>query len=251
MKARTIIISIAVVLLIAGTTLCIIGLSMADFNIHKIGMYGDRIQDEYIIESEKIDKIVLYTNNEEIIVRNSTNDNINITYSKNDREYFVFDEEDGVLTATRKTNYEWYEQILRFNIKNDVMSLNIPVDFDGDISVHSSNGVITLKNITMTGDLTANTSNREIFIENISCKNLTVLTSNGDIKITNPKAERKMYLETSNGDIEGDIIGNKEDFTIKSRTSNGRNNLPKKQTSGDKMLEAITSNGSIDIKFGW
>ena len=250
MKARTIIIFIAVFLLIAGTTLCVVGLSMVEFNIHKIGMYSERISKEYNISAAEIHKISVSMNNEEIVLKNSADEKIYINYFESDREKFEIENKNGTLSVSLTNDFKWYEYLLSFNIKPEVVEISVPTDFDGDIVLKTSNGEITLKNISAKGDISVVISNGRITADDISCENLSLTTSNGSIRISAVIAEYKIYMKTSNGSIKGDIAGDKNDFTIKSRTSNGRNNLPKNQTGGDKMLEVYTSNGSIDIVFG-
>ena len=57
-----------------------------------------------------------------------------------------------------------------------------------------------------------------------------------------------MTLKTSNSSIRGQMPGAQADWAIDSRTSNGKNSLPKQQPGG-KPLTVHTSNGSIDVHF--
>ena len=74
-------------------------------------------------------------------------------------------------------------------------------------------------------------------------------TSNGSIRVGALEAP-DIVLETSNASIKGAVLGAEEDYTVTSCTSNASNLL--RDTSGTNRpcrLRAVTSNGTIDIRF--
>ena len=96
------------------------------------------------------------------------------------------------------------------------------------IDTHTSNGYIWLENVEVSGDVTADTSNNHISIWKMPAANYTLTTSNGNIEGSirakrsdytvngdtsngksnvdggraDQKGEKKLYVETSNGDID-------------------------------------------------
>ena len=74
-----------------------------------------------------------------------------------------------------------------------------------------------------------------------------ITTSNGRLETWHCDGAA-VNLKTSNSSIRGELPGRQSDWAIESRTSNGKNSLPKQQPGG-KPLTAHTINGSIDLRF--
>lgn len=54
---------------------------------------------------------------------------------------------------------------------------------------------------------------------------------------------------TKNGSIIASIIGDSSDFTVRSKTENGENNLEAHAYTGQKQLNLETKDGNIEVKF--
>lgn len=157
---------------------------------------------------------------------------------------------------------------LEISTSNGFINLN-SIDSKGIIKVKTSNGKITFNNVNAKKDINCSTSSGQIELINLNSDNIignssngkitysnlnanntiTAKSSNHDIHVAQINAKKEINLETLNGDISGIIIGNLPDFSIKSKTSNGKNNLPEKLASGSKKLNVKTSNGNININF--
>ena len=112
----------------------------------------------------------------------------------------------------------------------------------------TSNGRIEGTRVVSGGEMALKTSNGRIVMENARSRDaLRLTTSNGRIDVSGLEAN-DISLRTSNSSIRGVLPGRREDWTIESGTSNGRNSLPTRQ-EGRKPLRAYTSNGSIDLSF--
>lgn len=59
----------------------------------------------------------------------------------------------------------------------------------------------------------------------------------------------KMSLTNVNGDVEGTLLGSREDYSYKTSAPEGLNTLPKDLELGEKELEIITHNGVISVTF--
>lgn len=118
----------------------------------------------------------------------------------------------------------------------------------GSFTAETTNGNILISNLTANGDISASTSNSSILLSSVSADNtVTLLTSNSDIQLSSVSG-KDISLQTSNGDITGNLAGKITDYSICYRVSNGSSNLPE-LLSGEKSLYARTSNGDIRISF--
>ena len=58
-----------------------------------------------------------------------------------------------------------------------------------------------------------------------------------------------MTLNSKNGNIDATLIGSYEDFSITSKASKGKNNLPESKPNGSINLNVNSNNGNINIDF--
>jgi len=139
----------------------------------------------------------------------------------------------------------------------------------GKFEASTSNASITLSNVTASGDIFCDTSSGKISLDKLEGKNININTSNGSVILKSTLSNENILIETSNGSVnfddirfkteldchnsngsvKGAITGKITDYTIKSETSNGKNNLPEKLNGGSKTIIIETSNGSIEIDF--
>jgi len=119
--------------------------------------------------------------------------------------------------------------------------------------IQTSNGKIVAVNADFQDSFKCRTSNGKIIAEAIRSNEIDLKSSNGKVFLDRTVIGSSMKVKTSNGSITGTILGKREDFTIESKTSNGKNNLPENishtMQKGDKKLNIETSNGSIYIIF--
>ncbi len=171
---------------------------------------------------------------------------------------------------------------------NKAVTLELPAGLACDLELSSSNGDVSMQDLQALGRVKLSTSNGAVTIRDLSCSALEAFTSNGAItaervttagdgqlQTSNGRlwvsaataggkfsagtsngeiAFEKLHgseliLSTSNGAIYGSIDGNKTDYTIRSSTSNGGNNLGNQESTGGKTLDVSTTNGNIDISF--
>lgn len=140
----------------------------------------------------------------------------------------------------------------------------------GSVKIEADNAAITAADVTVSGALEAKTANGritlsrvaagEVFVANNNARieadsvtgrdGVQLKSSNGAIRFTKLKTEGgDLTLSTDNGFIEGDIAESSDAYTIKSKSDNGRNNLPEDWGKGGKLLNAETANGSINVTF--
>lgn len=147
-------------------------------------------------------------------------------------------------------------------IANDIVT-------SGKFEASSSNGTIVISKIKAEGDFICNTTSGKIDLKEIEADNFDLKTSNAIVILNAIVSQNDIVIETSNaqvrfedidfgnrfrcrssnGSIKGEIKGKLADYTIRSRTSNGNNNLPENSSGGAKTIDIETSNNSIEVNF--
>ncbi|QNK40891.1 DUF4097 family beta strand repeat-containing protein [Caproicibacter fermentans] len=149
----------------------------------------------------------------------------------------------------------------------DLITVKIPKDFAGDITVETSNSAIAASDFSKLGGFRCETSNSAICLSGISARDVKLESSNALISMENIStagqlsartdnaaisleriASPDIKLETTNGMIRGTIQGRENDYTIDADTTNAVSNL-QSRSGGEKKLSVHTSNGLIHIDF--
>ncbi|MCK5732459.1 MAG: DUF4097 family beta strand repeat protein, partial [Tenericutes bacterium] len=107
----------------------------------------------------------------------------------------------------------------RFDSSNGRINIS---DVEADLlDIDTSNGTITVENTIVNGTVNLNSSNGRIILTNVTTDSQIIAdTSNGRIEATDIKCHSIM-LDTSNGNVSLEIVGDKLDYEVKMDTSNG------------------------------
>jgi len=149
----------------------------------------------------------------------------------------------------------------------ELITVYIPKDFSGDITVETANSAITASNFEKLGNLSCETSNSAIKMSDVSAQNIKLQSRNAVISLEDVTAAVRLSaqtenaaislqriaspdiaLKTGNAMVSGTILGREEDYTIDSKTSNAKSNL-QSRSGGDKKLSVSTSNAMINLRF--
>ncbi|MHB1483515.1 MAG: DUF4097 family beta strand repeat-containing protein [Saccharofermentanales bacterium] len=268
MKTNKIIL-IAVGCLLIGLGIFIAGFAMSGFDIRNISS-ETKYQMKNFSSEENVKGITVDESNLSIDIKKSDDNKVHITYYENDKEFYeIKQSEDGILSIVKKNSYKWFDYIFNLNFQSRSLSLSIPVDYTGDLSVENSNsrisisdinandislttsnGKITASNVVASGKIDFKTSNAMVEVDGvISKKDIKFETSNAQIKFKNIDFDNTLDCHTSNASIKGEIKGKMSDYSIRSKTSNGKNNLPENASGGAKTINIETSNSSIEVNF--
>ena len=161
-------------------------------------------------------------------LKSRTMKKIHITYTENEYETFTITE-DSTVSIKHTRNYRWYDYIIMININQPKITVALPDNYAGDVSVLNNNGEIYIGSINALGNYYCNTHNGKISISNLDSQSID--------------------FKTNNGDIVGDITGSFQDYKIDGKTKNGHSNLPSETFAGNRRLKAETNNGDIEIRF--
>ncbi len=142
---------------------------------------------------------------------------------------------------------------LEFDSSNGKISIvNVEAD---EINMDTSNGEIRITDVVVAGDLVLDTSNGKIYLTDVVAQNIEGYSSNGRIIGVNVDCN-SIKLDTSNGDIEIEIKGDKDDYEVIMDTSNGNMvydgigvTSEHFNVGGTYLADLDTSNGDIEISF--
>ena len=118
-----------------------------------------------------------------------------------------------------------------------------------EVTLITSNALLSAHKLQAQGAITLESRNGRLEAELVSTPGaLSLQTSNARISVQDV-ASPDIRLITSNGKVEGSIMGKASDYSVTSRNSNGRDDLSGHAWKGQKRLDVKTSNGNIQLQF--
>lgn len=252
--------------------------------------YSSRTSQESGYESsEMVHTVIVNASNLRIHTRTVENGPIRVLFNPREgSDEVTFTEENGVFSFVHRTkglfHWNWLNLFLDYNI----LILEIPRGFAGQLKLKTSNASIRVSNLCQLTRAELISSNGKIKAENMKAESCMIRTSNSRIELASLTGKRldaitnngpisakecnfpdgvllqtknggvscrnlisdRITMQTCNGGVNGTIIGNVNDYTIQSSTVNGSNNLRNAGDAGlTKHLAAKTINGSVHIEF--
>ncbi len=129
------------------------------------------------------------------------------------------------------------------------------VTVDDDVSIVTSNGNFHFTNIVSTGDFQASTSNGDIDVTNLSANETELKTSNGVIEVSGITSDI-ILLQSSNGSIAVESVTTFTKTHLEMETSNGNYYINGSKVTQNTyhddlttVIDCYTSNGNISIVF--
>lgn len=255
-------------------------------------MFFNRDADYTLVEVDDVFDIDAFSancQNNSFVLSPSPDGNFKLTYYK--AEYYPLNHEVEDRTLTLEGKYT-KSVVGSVSSKISTVTLFVPESFLGDINIATSNGGISFKNLNL-NIVDFSTTNGGIKLTNCVLDKADITTSNGKVELDGVSAEGKIKLtssngalllknitaaaidgktsngkinlsgvdcadiemDTSNGRITADILGEAKDYTISVSTSNGGIYLQGEKIKngttqgGEKSLSLDTSNGKIEINF--
>lgn len=171
-------------------------------------------------------------NNEEVenLSINITNRHFEINESKDQNIYFsYFDSNKEVVEFFKNEESDLFEVSLSQNKKwSDFIGVKSSIDY--------RKVIISIPNKSLY-DLSISTTNENIKINQMSfLDELSISTNNGDIELSNVNCEKTIILDSKSDSING---------SIKKRNTN----LPTLKEDGEKTLRVNANNGDINLSF--
>lgn len=183
------------------------------------GDYSERTVD---IPAAGIEKLVINDTDSKISIVPSDDGDFHVTVRENEQNLYDIDSKNG----TAEINGEKTFSLISFNMDSSSVSVAVPEDYTGKISVNSSNsrvecsvgtdidiensnGRVELSDIAKGEAITVKTSNSRISAENIIASELSLTNSNGKIKGENLSVSGRTVLSAENSkvDVEDSSFG--------------------------------------------
>ncbi|WP_411677506.1 DUF4097 family beta strand repeat-containing protein [Caproicibacter sp.] len=233
---------------------------------------GEKESKTYAAAADGVLTVRVNAENKKIELVSTDGDRITAQYCTAQDQVYKLSNQNGVFSVTNKDLSHgsrfpdsWFNGSVID--PEDLITVKIPKDFAGDITVETSNSAIAASDFSKLGGFSCETSNSAIRLSGISARDVKLESSNALISMENVStagqlsartgnaaislegiASPDIKLETTNGMIRGTIQGWENDYTIDADTTNAVSNL-QSRSGGEKKLSVHTSNGLIHIDF--
>lgn len=205
-------------------------------SFHWRGKNPDYTEKTFIADKpEKIKNIYLEEEDTPVEILVSEDDNIHVTYFDADDESEIYDitEDKGAVEIRKKSKsnfgiFIFGDESLSDDYKKVKLKLYLPHDYPGNADVKTLDGNIT--------------------VDRVHVEALTINTNDGDISLNLPVIGVSLSCNTKDGNVDGILDGQMEDFTYTAVTDDGRSNL-NSGGSGNKKIKIKTKDGDIDLSF--
>lgn len=192
-------------------------------------------EEQIYTPSTSVRKVILQ--DEDVLVRicNSETKELYLSYYDADdgSERYEIIEDGEILTVAKEAKvnqgiFIFGDQYSSDSYKEVKLTLFIPNDYQGDVSVRTKDGDIEI------GDVTVD--------------HLKVVTKDGDVFLNNTTVTQNLSCSTKDGNVEGILNGNESQYNINIRTKSG-NGKTNSNTSNEKAIDITTKDGDVGIAF--
>lgn len=192
-------------------------------------------KEETYITSSKVKDIVLQDEDVPVEICNSDNGKLYLSYYSADdgNEKYKIKESKGVLAVEKESKrnqgiFIFGDQYSSDSYKKVKLTLFLPNDYNGNLSIQTMDG--------------------NIVIEDITLKNLIINTNDGDVFFYDTTVTQSLSCKTKDGEVKGTLCGTESEYAVKTKSKNidNRTNI---KTGSNKSIDIITKDGLIDILF--
>lgn len=125
----------------------------------------------------------------------------------------------------------------------------VRVEITGKADMKTSNGECSADGTSVGGELKFKTSNGKVYLNKTKADDIVLESSNGKIELYEADVQKSISAQTSNGKIEGTLVGKPGDFTFRCENSGHNNSNFPTDGNGGKQAYFKTSNGDIDVSY--
>lgn len=244
--------------LISATIACVLGIiimalamMMVNFDVKALDLCGEpqKVTEEFSVDD--IESISVSLKNCDIIVKQSSDDKIRLTYytteccpielsHQRQGEISLYDKNNDFEYSMKQFTKGFFHGYAKHGLKTII---EIPSGCENiEMIIELSNGEINAENLTIK-DIDFRTSNGAITLSEASADVIYMETSNGAIDLSDINCSYKIDANTSNGDIKCSSLNSDEMYL---NTSNGKIILS--DIDSKSTLNTFTSNGDISFK---
>ena len=240
---------VAAALVILGTLIFTIAMSLNDWDFRKLSNGG--LEQKTYEETGEFNDISISALYEDVIFLPYDGDGCKVVCDERDKVSHSVVVADGTLKIQSQDDRAWYEKLFNFgeekmtvylpNVEYNALTLTgntgdivIPKDFSFEsIDLELSTGDIECF-ASATGGVKIALSTGDVDIENVSVSSLDITTSTGEISVDSVNCDGEVKIKVSTGDVE---LSN---LTCKSLVSSGN--------TGEIELDNVIASGEINIE---
>ena len=274
------VLGVTLLLVFLGVVFTVVGFLMSDETDFNLIERPDYTLTELTYEADEVSEFMMLFNNRAIEILPSETDQITIRYYEAENDWIEVSLEDKNLELVNRTrwflgiswgvwnwggidynNVEIYlpasvmDYVLDITTSNGAITM-MDITNLKEVNFASSNGAIKIEDVHVTDYFKVDTSNGKITLDYVTSDVLvSVHTSNGEIDIDHLTA-LDINAHTSNGAIEVNIYGEYSLYRIELDTSNGSTYVDGDEKNDsiynpslDNVINLDTSNGSIRLNF--
>lgn len=238
------------VLIIAGA-LCIAGILIAGISFTALGWDVTRLdtspeleQKLYTVSAAEVTDITVDTDNFAVEVVSSANQDINLVYYMNETKQCDISNNDGKLKMVYQSHSslkQIFQMFKGFKDLNNVITVQVPVGYTGDLFMKSANAHISVEETRITGNLTLQSQNSSIQLDEVVCASVAAVNSNGSIRAENMQSD-VVRMETQNASITLESVIGRQ-FHL----SNENGKIKAEESTATESATMKTSNGSVKL----
>ena len=249
-KSTKIWLIVATILSLAGLLMFAVTMAAGGWDFSRLNSVKFVSNTHYI--TEEFTNISIDTDTADVILVRSENNECKVVLREALNEKHTVTVEDGTLKISIKDNRKWYEHITFFSFSLPKITIYLPENVYGALTVKQDTGDITLPsaftfesvdlsgstgdarlNSTVTGPVRIERSTGDIEVQSAKVGALALITSTGDVDVASTDCEGKIYVSVSTGEVE------MEDVKCETFTSTG--------STGEITLENVDVSGQINI----
>lgn len=189
-------------------------------------------QKSYSSGEIEIKKVSVQVENREVEISQSEDSQVHIDYFDGEKEYLdILVQDNGELTIKLSYKKNWTDFIgKKAAAEYRKINIQIPNNLINELSVTTTNANIKTNQIAIIDRIAFDVNGGDIVCDRINLGN-------------------SISLKAKNGDITGGVVGGWDDFSITCNIKKGESNLPSLKEGGFKSLLADCNNGDINIEF--
>ncbi len=186
----------------------------------------------YTAKVDEVNEVKIDVEDRQIEVGLSKDNNIYIDYYESPKEgYDISVSNENVLTMINRYNKEISDYFgLKTGLENRIIKLKVPKELISSLVLVTTNADILLPKLNITD-------------------NLLLDSEGGNISFEGVAVGKSLIINSKNGNVDGTIAGNYEDFAIINNSKKGKTNLPENKEGGSKELNVTNNNGDVNIGF--
>lgn len=193
---------------------------------------GESFEEKSYAPDVRVRGVLLDVEDREILVSRSDDERVHIKYFESGKEYYdISVSDEKILTMTSASGKNWTDYIgLKPPAENRKIWLQAPDAMLDSLVLSTTNEDISLSALAVAGDI-------------------HISSSGGSIAFDGLNVGTALTLFVKNGDISGTLVGNYNDFAIRSEVKKGKSNLPERKEGGARDLHVSGNNGDVHIEF--